>query len=89
MERIEDVRSRTVFNTAAAADIPPHVARRAWWVMNLLVAAASREDVHVIGMPTCFGHDGEREGIHIHGKWYVTYEWKDHAGPCAIRLERQ
>lgn len=87
MDRIDGARSLRVFQTAESTGVPSHVARRAWWIMHLLIAASAPEDVEVIGSSRALANG--RRGLHVDGKWFVTYEWKEYLGPWEIRLERQ
>lgn len=56
--------------------------------MCLLIAAADWQDVGVIGAVGRIASNPVRYGLHVDGKWYVTFQWETIGGATEIKLER-
>jgi hypothetical protein len=88
MSRIADERTELVFQTGVAPGVPKAVGPRAGRMLHLLIAAASLQDVGVIGPIARFASTGQY-GVNVEGKWYLTFVWDPLIGAKEIRLERR
>jgi plasmid maintenance system killer protein len=88
MKRFADAEAEDLYRTGSSARLRKHVARRAHWSMHLLTAARTVSDVRVIGRITRWPKKSGRFGLHVEGKWFVTFDWEDLIGPFEIRIER-
>ncbi|MDQ6768866.1 MAG: hypothetical protein M3Z54_02635 [Gemmatimonadota bacterium] len=88
MTRFADARAKNVYRTGVGAGVPARIARRAHWVLHLLLAAHGLQDVGVIGRIERWASRPGRYGINIDGKWFVTFAWDPPFGANAVRLER-
>lgn len=86
--RIVDRRTSLVLTTGFARDVPKHVARKAQWIMTVLLAARGWQDVGVIDRVTRWSKYPGRYGLHVAQKWYVSFTFEPDIGPREIRLER-
>lgn len=57
--------------------------------MQQLEAVFEIEDVAAIGRIARFNKTPDRYGIHVSGKWFVTFVWQPRKGAADIRLERK
>ena len=89
MEQFSCEKTREVYETRFAADIPDHVSIPAHEKMRVLVAAHSLQDVRVLGPILRWPNLPKRYGLIIHGKWNVTFAWSDDFGAHEIMLERR
>jgi plasmid maintenance system killer protein len=89
MRRFADEKLREIYETRFAAGVSQRISRPAHEVARLLVAAFSLQDVGVIGPIFRWSNAPERYGLHVHGKWHVTFAWSDGLGAYEIRLERR
>jgi plasmid maintenance system killer protein len=90
MKRFSDKKTRQIHDTRFADGIPEHVAIGAHKVMRLLVAACGLQDVGVIGCILRWPNAPNRYGLHVDGKWHVTFSWSSQEiGAYEILLERR
>ena len=89
MTMFEDQGTRDVYIDGFAAGIPKHVARRAKWIIQLLLAANSWQDVSVIGTIYRFTNERGRYGIRVDGKWHIVFSWVEEHGAARVTLERR
>ena len=89
MSRFLDTTTRRVVENGVAPRVPSRVARRAQWRCGLLLAAAEWRDVTFIGPLASWPEMPERPGVHIDGRWYVTFRWDEAFGATDICLERR
>lgn len=88
MNRFADSRTEEVYNNGFAAGVPQHIARDAHWDMHRLLAAHGLEDLAIFEIttwPNCPG----LYGIHITGKWHVTFRWELLARAHEVLLARR
>jgi hypothetical protein len=57
--------------------------------MRKLVAAHDLQDVGTICARIHVLTDLGRFGLHVEGKWFVTFEWEETFGARAVLLERR
>ena len=88
MDRFTDDRTLVVFESGFAKGVPKHVAHEAGWKMQVLVCAAEIGDVSILGPINRWVETG-RLGVHIEGKWFVTFEWVAGLGATQLTLERR
>jgi hypothetical protein len=89
MERFSDQQTECIYETRFAQGVPQHVSITAHEIMRPLVAACSLQDVGVLGQIICCAAAPERYGLHVYGKWYVTFTWIDQIGAYQLLLERR
>lgn len=89
MKRFKDKRTLEVFQTRFAKGLLSHVSIEAHELIRVLVAAHAMEDVGVLGSVFRWKNVRERLGLHVHGKWYVTFTWSDEFGAHDICLQRR
>lgn len=89
MERFTDQRTEAVYATGFVHGVPKHVAHRGQWVITLLLAARDWQDVRVISAIGRWPRHPGRYGLHIAGKWYVSFHWSPALGAYDLTLERQ
>lgn len=85
----DDKRTRQIYETRFADGVPDHISVAAHETMHPLVASRSLQDVGVLGPIIRLLNTPERYGLHIDGKWHVTFAWSEHFGAYAIKLERR
>ena len=88
MKRFEDERLQEIYETRFAVGVPEHVSVAAHELTHPLLAACSLQDVGVLGTIIRLSNAPSRFGLHVHGKWHVTFAWGDEFGAYALRLER-
>jgi len=90
MKRFANTRAEEVHKTGFARGVPKNIGRQAHWLMHLLLAAQDLQDVGFIGKITrwCVD-DRELYGLHINGKWYVTFLWLELARAVEVNIERR
>jgi len=89
MNRFEDQTTEQIYNTRFAPDVPDHVSVEAHEQMRILAAAHTLQDVSVLGPILRWQSQPDRYGLHVHGKWHVTFVWSNSIGATAIKLERR
>jgi plasmid maintenance system killer protein len=89
MQRFDDERTRQIYEMRFADGVPEHVSVAAHETMHPLVAARTHQDVGVLGTIIRLHSPPERYGLHISGKWHVTFAWSADFGAYAIKLERR
>jgi plasmid maintenance system killer protein len=89
MKRFDDDKLVEIYETRFAADVPEHVSIAAHETAYPLVAARSLQDVGVLGPILRLRNTPDRYGLHIDGKWHLTFSWCDDFGAYNIRLERR
>lgn len=89
MGRFADKRTEAVYQTGFVNGVPKQVAHDAQWKISLLVAAFGLEDVRFIGRIARWAKEASRYGLHVDGKWYVTFNWNQGFGAEEIKLERR
>jgi hypothetical protein len=89
MERFLDARTQQIYETRFAPGIRECVSIGAHKVMRVLLAACDLQDVGVIGPIVRWPNTPNRYGLHIHGKWHVTFAWSLGIGAYEILLERR
>lgn len=77
------------FRDGEAAGVPSHIAHRAGWMIHLLLAANSLQDVAIIGRIALFANSPGRMGLLVEAKWFVTFEWTAGVGALEVGLERR
>jgi hypothetical protein len=88
MPDFADITTKQVYETRFAPTIPTSVSVSAHELMHPLAAAHSLQDVGVLGKIARWQSQPGRYGLHVHGKWYVTFEWSTF-GARGIRIERR
>ena len=89
MRRFDDETTREIYTTRFGAGVPQHVSVTAHETIHPLVAAHSLQDVGVLGTIIRLRNAPERFGLHINGKWHVTFAWSEDFGAYRIKLERR
>jgi len=89
MKRFKDKRTLEIYQTRFAAGMLSHVSIEAHEIARVLVAARGLQDVSVLGQVFCWRNAPERFGLHVYGKWYVTFLWSDDFGAHEIWLQRR
>lgn len=89
MRRFDDDKLREIFETRFAAGVPKHVSVAAHQTTHPLVAARSLQDVGVLGSIVRLRNAPDRFGLHVSGKWHVTFGWSDEFGAFELKLERR
>jgi plasmid maintenance system killer protein len=89
MKQFTDRRIREIYETRFAAGVPKHVSVAAHETVRPLVAACGLQDVGVLGPIVRWPKAPERYGLHINGKWHITFAWSDDFGAHEICLERR
>lgn len=89
MSRFDDDQIREIYETRFAAGVPQHVSVAVHRTTHPLVAACSLQDVGVLGTIIRLRNAPDRYGLHISGKWHVTFLWREGFGADVIRLERR
>ncbi len=89
MKRFADKRTQEIYETRFGSGVAKHLAVATHEVTRLLVAACDLQDVGILGPILRWRNAPERYGLHIHGKWHVTFAWSDDIGAHEIRLERR
>jgi hypothetical protein len=77
-----------IYHTGFAAGVPQRVSVAAHEVTRLLLAAGSLQDVGVIGPIERWANLPGRYGLHVEGKWRVTFVWSDERA-WELKLERR
>lgn len=89
MERFGSVRAERVYQWAEFPGIPLSIGKKAHRIIRRLVATTIWQDVLVVrGKNGVMRQKGVRFGIHIEGKWFVTFLWEDMVGPKKIDIQR-
>jgi plasmid maintenance system killer protein len=89
MKRFIDAKTQQVYETGFAIGIPECVSLRAHKVIRLLLAACDWQDVGVQGSMVRWRNAPDRNGLLVHGKWYVTFAWSNDFGAYGVVLERR
>jgi hypothetical protein len=89
MNRFHDDKTLQIYETRFAADVPEHITVAAHETMHPLVAACTLQDVGTQGSIIRLRNSPDRYGLHIDGKWHVTFAWCDNFGAYDILLERR
>jgi hypothetical protein len=89
MKRFLDAKTQQIYETRFAPGIRECVSIGAHKVTRKLLAACDLQDVGVIGPIVRWLNTPERHGLHVHGKWYVTFAWSASMGAYDIVLERR
>jgi plasmid maintenance system killer protein len=89
MKQFEDERVREIYHTRFARGLSQRLTEAVHEAVRLLVASGSLSDVRVIGPIVRWPNAPDRYGLHINGKWHVTFAWSEDKGAYAIRLERK
>jgi hypothetical protein len=89
MNRFASRRAEEIHQTGLVSGVPPHVARRACRIMDLLVSAHDIQDVRLIGDIWRWPKLSRRLGLQIEEKWFITFEWEPDFGAKEIEIERR
>jgi plasmid maintenance system killer protein len=89
MRRFADKKTELIYLTRFAQGVRQNVSIEAHKAMRLLVASSSHQDVSVIGPIFRWRKELGLFGLHIGGKWFVTFRWSDDFGAHGIILERR
>lgn len=89
MSKFKDKRSHEIYVTRFARDVPEHISVAAHKVMRIVVAAGSLQDIGVLGPIIRWRNAPDRLGIHIDGKWHVSFAWSEDFKAGEICLERK
>jgi plasmid maintenance system killer protein len=88
MRQFKDKRSREIYETRFASNVPEHVSIGAHKIMRIVVAAGSLQDIGLRFLIIRWRSTPDLFGIHVHGKWHVTFAWREDFGAGEICLER-
>ena len=89
MDRFGHTRAEAVHERGAVHGVPPHVAQRGRWLIQLLLAARDLQDIGAFAQILRWSNLPGRYGIHVDGKWCITYRWTSDFGAVEIKLERR
>ncbi len=89
MHRFADKKTELIYLTQFARGVRQHVSVEAHKAIRLLVVCCSHQDVSVIGPIFRWRKEPGLYGLHIEGKWFVTFRWSDDFGAYQILLERR
>jgi plasmid maintenance system killer protein len=89
MSRFSDRETEQVYLTGFQKNIPEHVSRLAHERLRLLLAAASLQDVRVLGKILRWRNSPGVFGVGVDEKWHITFMWEDGIGAHTIALERR
>jgi len=89
MQQFKDKRSREIYETQFARNVPEHVSIGAHKIMRILVAAGGLQDIGLRFIIIRWRSAPDRFGIYVHGKWHVTFAWSEDFGAGEISLERR
>jgi plasmid maintenance system killer protein len=89
MRRFDDEELQQICATRFAQGVPEHVSVAAHERARILIAAKTLQDVRIMGPILRWPKIPARYGLHIDGKWHVTYSWSEDFGAYEIRLERR
>jgi len=88
MKRFSDDKIAEIYETGFAKGVPQHVSVAAHEVARLLIAARSLQDVGVVGPIARWANLPGRYGLHVNGKYYVTFDWSSESA-WELKLERR
>ena len=89
MERFADEIIKEIYRSRFAPGIEQHVSVKAHKIAHPLAAARSLQDVDVYGPIFRWPNSPGRLGVHVDGKWHLTFNWMKGEGAFGIRLERR
>jgi plasmid maintenance system killer protein len=89
MDRFADKRTETIYLTRFGSGVRQHVSVEAHESMQLLVASRTHQDIAVMGPIVRWKKEPGLYGLHIEGKWFVTFRWSDDFGAYQIHLQRR
>lgn len=89
MNRFQNKKTEVIYLTRFANGVRQHVSVAAHEIMRLLVASHSHQDLAVIGQIVRWTKVKGLFGLHVEGKWYVTFRWSEDFGAYDILLERR
>jgi hypothetical protein len=89
MQRFANTRAEEAQQTGFVRGLPTHIARRAHRITHLLIASHGWQDIGTIDRIAQWSNRPGVFGLHVHGKWFVTFEWAPSFGAVEIRLERR
>lgn len=87
MQRFATKTTEQIATTRFGGGIRQHITVAAH--EQLLVACHSHQDVATIGPIFRFTKTAGLYGLHVEGKWFVTFRWSDDFGAYQIHLERR
>ncbi len=88
MNQFGDERTLILYQNGTHPRLPKRVWRRAHRTLQLLLASHSLQDVGVTGPITVWAEHPGRLGLHIEGKWYITFRWDPSYGAHEITIQR-
>ena len=77
-----------IYFTRFAPNIEQYVSVKAHKILHPLVAARSLQDVDVYGPIFRWPNAPGRLGVHVEGKWYLTFNWVEGEGAFGITLAK-
>lgn len=89
MQRFADDVTEEIYWTRFAPGIEEHITVRAHKILRPLVAARTLQDVGVLGPVLRWKSAPGRLGVHVEGKWHLTFRWVEGEGPFETLFERR
>ena len=83
------MRTEHVHRTGFSASVPKPVSRRGHWFIHLVLAAHDFADLGAVGEVVSWPNAPGRYGVHLHGRWYLTFFWEALVGAYELKLERR
>jgi len=88
MERFADEVAEEIYWTRFTTHLDQHLSVKAHKILRPLVAARGLQDVGIFGPILRYKTASERLGVHVEGKWHLTFRWVEGEGPFDIKFER-
>jgi hypothetical protein len=89
MTRFANQLAAELYQRGSSGGLPRPLWKRGHQSLHLLLAAHELSDVEVIGPVSRWHGPGSPIGLHLGGKWYVTFYWESTFGAHEIRLEKR
>jgi plasmid maintenance system killer protein len=89
MQKFKGDKIRQIYETRFAVGVPQHVCVAAHATVHPLLAARDLQDIGVLGQIIRLRNNTDRYGLHINGKWHVTFAWSDDYGAFEVAIERR
>ncbi|MHC2295833.1 hypothetical protein [Rhizobium mongolense] len=89
MERFANKDVEDVYEWRFSARYGERLSLAAHRVLKPLVATRGLQELDLCGAVYAWPKLPDRLGVHVQGKWYLTFDWVDGQGPFEILLERR
>lgn len=89
MAQFANEAAERAYRDGEAPGVPSHVARRAGWLIHVLLSAHGLQDVAIMGRMAMWSNAPGVIGFRVEGKWHIVFTWQDGAGAMEVALERR